>query len=385
MDKRKICLITATRAEYSYLKQLIFLLEKEESIITQVLVTGTHLDKNYGYTITEIEKDGIIPDILVEIIENDSAQGILKTMANATSKVGEALQKLEPDLVVLLGDRYEIFAIASACVVLNIPIAHISGGDITYGAFDDIFRHSLTKMSNLHFTSCEEYRKRVIQLGEQPDTVFNVGSLSLSNIKTMTFLREEEINKDLAIQCSNTLLATFHPVTMEKQSQSKQFLALLDALIEQDKYVTLFTRANADTGSSELNNILDKYIEKYPHKIKAVDSLGALLYMSMMKYCRAVIGNSSSGILEAPSFKVPTLNIGNRQQGRLQAKSIINCDATKSAISKALQELPSRESLKFITNPYEKNNTAQEIVDILKKTNLQELYKKNFYNIKFNI
>ncbi len=381
ISNKKICFITATRAEYGYLKPLISLSQNEENIITQVLVTGAHLDKRYGYTITEIENDGIIPNACVEIIDNDSRQGILNTMANATSKVGEALQELSPDLVVLLGDRYEIFAVASACVILNIPLAHISGGDVTYGAFDDMFRHSITKMSNIHFTSCEEYRRRVIQLGEHPSTVFNVGSLSLANIKELSFLSEEELNKDLGIDCKNTLLATFHPVTMEKDSQKEQFIALLEALVEQNSYFTLFTKANADTGASELHEVLDAYVEKFPHKIKVVESLGVLRYMSMMKYCRAVIGNSSSGILEAPSFKVPTLNIGSRQKGRLQAQSIVNCAANKEAILNALQNLPTREELKHIISPYEQDDTAKKIMNILIDFISKEKSVKEFYDL----
>lgn len=362
--KKKVCIVTATRAEYSFLKPLIFEFQKNQNIELQIIATGAHLDKRYGYTLDEIINDGLTPDACVEIIEDDTKIGILSTMANATKKVGEAIEKLNPDIVVLLGDRYEAFAIASACVILGIPIAHISGGDVTYGAYDDMFRHCITKMSNIHFTSCEEYRKRVIQLGENPETVFNVGSLSLENIKNLNLLSQKEINENLAIDVKNTILATFHPVTMENSTQKEQLQELLEALAEQKTYTVLFTKANADTNSSELNTMLDDYQAKYPQKFKVVESLGVLRYFSVMKHCACVIGNSSSGILEAPSFKVATINIGNRQKGRIQAKSIINCEAKKDEILNAIEKISDADFINILKNTenhYEKKDTAKKI------------------------
>lgn len=362
---KKVCVITSTRAEYGLLRPLIFDIKKNSNLELQILVTGTHLDKKYGYTLAEILNDEIKPNACIEIIEDDTKTGILSTMANATKKIGEELQKLKPDIVVLLGDRYETFAIASACVILNIPIAHISGGDITYGAYDDMFRHSITKMSNLHFTSCEEYRKRVIQLGENPETVFNVGSLSFENIKNLNLLSLEQINEDLGIDIKNTILATFHPVTMENSTQKEQLQELLDALVEQKKYTVLFTKANADTDSSELNEMLDNYHIRFPKKIKVVDSLGVLRYLSVMKHCACVIGNSSSGIIETPSFKVATINIGNRQKGRIQAQSILNCESKKTDILKAIEKFSEPEFLQILKttkNHYEGENTVKIIV-----------------------
>lgn len=361
---KKVCVVTATRAEYGLLRPLIFELKKKQNIQLQLIATGAHLEKKYGYTLDEILNDGLKPDACVEIIEDDTKLGILTTMANATKKVGKAIEKLSPDVVVLLGDRYETFAIASACVILGVPIAHISGGDVTYGAYDDMFRHSITKMSNLHFTSCEEYRKRVIQLGEHPETVFNVGSLSIENIKNLDLLSVKKINENLDIDVNNTILATFHPVTMEGSTQKEKLKELLEALVEQEKYEILFTKANADTNSSELNEMLDDYQSKFPQKFKVFDSLGVLRYLSVMKHCACVIGNSSSGILEAPSFKVATINIGNRQAGRLQAESIINCEAKKSDISKAIEKISSEEFKQILSsakNPYEGENTAKKI------------------------
>jgi len=379
---KKICVITSTRAEYGLLRPLMFEFKKNPNIETQIIATGTHLDKKYGYTLDEISNDGLKPDSCVEIIENDTQIGILSTMANAIKKIGEELEKLKPDMVVLLGDRYEIFAIASACVILNIPIAHISGGDVTYGAYDDMFRHSITKMSNLHFTSCEEYRNRVIQLGENPDSVFNVGSLSIENIKKLELHSKEQLNEELKIDVENTLLATFHPITMEKSTQKEQFSELLKALIEQKKYNVLFTRANADTNSSELNKILDNFVQIYPQKIKVVESLGVLRYLSAMKYCAGVIGNSSSGILEAPSFKIPTINIGNRQKGRLQANSILNCDAKQEDILKVIEKISSIDFINILRttqNPYEGENTASKITEEIEGF-VNKI--KEFYDIK---
>jgi UDP-hydrolysing UDP-N-acetyl-D-glucosamine 2-epimerase len=376
---KKVCIITATRAEYGLLRPLIFELKKNPNIETQIIATGTHLDKRYGYTLNEILNDGLKPNACIEIIENDTQTGILSTMANAIKKVGKELKKLNPYMVVLLGDRYEIFAVASACVILNIPIAHISGGDITYGAYDDMFRHSITKMSNLHFTSCEEYKNRVIQLGENPESVFNFGSLSIENIKNLTLLSKHQLNEELNIDLENTLLATFHPVTMENSTQKEQFSELLEALIEQKKYNVLFTRANADTNSSELNKILDEFVQIHPQKIKVVESLGVLKYLSAMKYCAGVIGNSSSGILETPSFRIPTINIGNRQKGRLQASSILNCEAKKDGILKALDKISSNKFKRILEkakNPYEGENTARKIA------NEVEIFVNKFNKIK---
>lgn len=382
---KKVCVITSTRAEYGLLHPLILELQKNKNIDLQIIATGTHLDKRYGYTIDEILNDGLKPNACVEIIEGDSKSGVLSTMANAIKKIGESLEKLKPDMVVLLGDRYEIFAIASACVILNIPIAHIHGGEITYGAYDDMFRHSITKMSNLHFTSCEEYRSRVIQLGENPKTVFSVGSLGLENIKTLNLLTKRQINKELNIDVERTLLATFHPVTLENSTQKEQFTELLEALIDQNNFFTLFTRANADTNSSELNSVLDEYCTKYPQRLKVVDSLGVLKYLSVMKYCAGVIGNSSSGIIEAPSFKVSTINIGTRQKGRIQAQSILNCEAKKKDILKSLEIISKEEfkkNLKSVKNPYQGDNTSYNIAETIGNFVNNFNKPKMFYDIE---
>ncbi len=380
----KICVVTSTRADYGILKPLIKALQNTQGIELTILVTGTHLEKAYGHTIDEIKEDGFNSLECIEIIADDSLDGLMQTMANAITKVGQSLKQLSPDIVILLGDRYEIFAIASACTLLNLSIAHIGGGELTAGAIDEVFRHSITKMSSLHFTSCEEYRKRVIQLGELPQKVYNVGSLSLQEIHTLDFYTKEELDKEFNIDCQNTILFTFHPLTKEVSSQKEQYIQVLEALVE-SPYTILATRSNADTNASIFNKILDEYAAKYKEKFRISASLGIRKYMSMMKYAACVLGNSSSGILEAPSFQLPTINIGNRQKGRIQAPSVIQCDAEKKQILAILENLPSRESLKTICNPYEKANTKEEIIAALlnflqNKEHLQSM--KEFYTLK---
>ncbi len=381
---KKICVVTATRAEYGLLRPLMIDLRQSQKIQLQVIATGTHLEKAYGETINEIIQDGFEPDKCVSIIDDDTPIGVINTMSNAIKGVGEALQSLEPELLVLLGDRYETCAIASAAVVLGIPIAHLYGGEVTYGAYDEVFRHAITKMSYLHFTSTEEYRKRVIQMGENPQRVFNVGALGVENVLNIKPLSKKELENEIGFSMKNTLLATFHPVTMESISQESQFKALLDAIIEHPDYNILFTRPNADTNREQLNNMLDIYSNKLKSRIKVVESLGVVKYLSAMKYCAGVVGNSSSGIVEAPSMRVGTINIGNRQRGRISANSIIHCNAVKEDIIQALWQLSSsqfQDSLATIVNPYEGINTSKTIALQLQNAVMSEFKTKEFYDI----
>ena len=382
--KKKICIITTTRAEYSFFKPLIRHIKKSDKLELQIIVTGTHLEEKYGHTLDEILNDGNKPDACVKIMADDSKLGIINTMSAAVKNVGEAIDKLKPDMVLLLGDRYEAFSIASACLILGVPIAHISGGDVTYGAYDDMFRHSITKMSYLHFTSCEEYRRRVIQLGESPDRVFSVGSLSVENILKIDLLTKLEIEKYLGFPLDNVLLATFHPTTMEVNSQSEQFEQFLMAVAQQNYYKFLFTRPNADTNREELSLKLDEFSKKYPEKVKVVESLGVLRYLSAMKYSAGVIGNSSSGILESPSLKKGTINIGNRQKGRICADSVINCDAKKDDILEAIKLLSSADFQKKLLNvesPYEKENISENIVSKIEEVIYQNFKPKLFFDL----
>ena len=380
---KKVCVVTATRAEFGLLSPLMRRLQEDSGILMQLLVTGAHLEKAYGETVQDIIKDGFTPDVCVPIIADDSPLGILKTMGNAVQYVGDAVKTLHPDLLVLLGDRYETFAVAAVAVVLGIPVAHLYGGEVTYGAYDEVFRHAITKMSYLHFTATETYRNRVIQMGEDPDRVFNVGALGVENALNMQLLSKDELEKQIEFPMDNTLLATFHPVTMETVTQAEQFRSLLDALKEQAKFHVLFTRPNADTHRNEMNEILDDFAADNPQRVKVVNSLGALRYLSAMKYSTCVIGNSSSGIVEAPSMHIGAINIGNRQKGRICAESIIHCRPVKDEIIAALDKVCSanhKEKLPQIKNPYELQGTSAKIVEQLKlcMDNYTGLYKEFF-------
>lgn len=382
----KICVVTATRAEYGILKPLLDEINSRENMKLQLIVTGTHLESEYGYTYRDIESDCISIDSKIEIYSGDSESGIINTMSNALLRVGLELEHLKPDILVLLGDRYEMPPIALSAVIQSIPIAHINGGDITEGAYDEYFRHCLTKLSNLHFTTTEEYRKRVIQMGEQPEYVFNVGSLSLENIKNIKLLNNSALNKELDFFVNDkTFLVTFHPVTLEKSSQLEQFKELLRALQKLEDYNIIFTRPNADTNRKQLNDMIDKFVYKNSNRAKAFESLGTLKYLSVMKYCFAVVGNSSSGITEAPSMKVPTINIGNRQKGRIQAKSIFNCVASESEIIKCIYKVKEfRNNVNEYNNPYEKENTSKRIVDCIERYLIESCKNKNFFDLNFN-
>jgi len=361
---KKVCVVTTTRAEYGLLRPLLCRLRENREIKTQLLVTGAHLERAYGETVQEILKDGYSPDLCVPIIMDDSPLGILKTMGNAVQYVGEALRTLQPDLLVLLGDRYETLAIASAAVVLGLPIAHLYGGEVTSGAFDEMFRHAVTKLSYLHFTATDEYRNRVIQMGESPDRVFKVGSLGVENVLNTELLSREELERQIDFSMNNTLLATYHPVTMETGAQAEQFRELLEALREKSEYRVLFTRPNADTYRNELNTVLDEFVDKFSHRVMAIDSLGVIGYLSAMKYSAGIIGNSSSGIIEAPSMHIGVINIGNRQKGRISAESVIHCSPKKDEIIAALNRLGSteyKEKLQLVKNPYESEGTSSNI------------------------
>lgn len=384
--KKKLCIITTTRSDYGFFKPLISQIKQNKNFDLKIIATGTHLEKKYGLSINEIFYDGIKP-IAIKTFVSDTKIGIVETIGNIAKKIGKELIKIKPDLVFIVGDRYETLTIAQLCVALNIPIAHISGGDLTIGANDDMFRHAITKLSQLHFTSCDEFRKRVIQLGEQPDRVFNTGSLSIENINNLKLLSKKAIEEELKINLLNTFLATFHPVTMENNSQNNQFDELLKAIEIQTKYQFIFTLPNQDYGRNDLVKKLNNFAKKNPHKVKIFSSLGSLKYLSIMKHCCGVIGNSSSGILEAPSFKIPTINIGNRQQGRICAKSVINCSPLADDILKALdkiEQISFKKTLKSSINPYKKNNTSKQIVKIVENyLILNKNNYKQFYDLTF--
>lgn len=362
---KKVCIVTSTRAEYGLLKPLLKKIADHPALQLQLLVTGTHLERRYGYTVREIEADGYRADAKVKIIKGDSKLEIIETAAKALNKAGKVLHDLSPDLLVVDGDRYELPPIALAAVLLDIPVAHSGGGDLTEGAYDELFRHALTKLSVLHFPTNEISRRRIIQMGEAPARVFNVGSVGVENIFSMTLLSKEEIARQMGFSMEDrTLMVAFHPVTRETAAQGEQLQALLDALAEKDHFKIIITKPNADEGREALNRMLDEFIQRNSGRCIAFESMGLLKYLSALKYCVGVVGNSSSGIIEAPSLKVGTINIGNRQKGRLKAASVIDCPPEKEAIAAALERLVDpayRVLLKRVNNPYEQPDTSARI------------------------
>ncbi|WP_373072014.1 UDP-N-acetylglucosamine 2-epimerase [Sulfurimonas sp.] len=387
MDKKKVLIVTGGRAEYGLLYPVIKKVSKHKDLDLQLLVTGMHLKDEFGSTYKEIEKEFVI-DKKVDIpLDDDSAVGISESISCAVSGFAKSFSELKPDILVVLGDRYEIFAAVTAAMVANIPIAHIHGGEITEGAIDDAIRHSITKMSHLHFTSTNEYKNRVIQLGEDPKRVFNVGALGVENIKNIKVLSREEFEKSIDFKLTNkNILVTFHPVTLDKTSSKEQFNELLKALDDLKDTNIIFTKANSDTDGKIINSMIDEYVSKNPQKSVAFASLGMLRYFSALTYVDAVVGNSSSGIIEVPSFKKATINIGDRQKGRLQAGSVINssCDYAdiKVAIDKGLSN-EFNDSLVSIHNPYEGMNTSDNIIKEIVEVDLSNILKKKFWDISY--
>lgn len=372
---RKICVVTSTRADWGILSRLVKLLQNDSKIELSLIATGMHLSDKFGLTYQEIAIP-ITEKINIEI-EKEPAHSLALTV----KKFSSAFRKLKPDIILILGDRYEIMGVAIASMLNNIPLAHLHGGETTQGAIDEAIRHSITKMSHLHFTSCEEYRKRVIQLGENPDRVFNVGSLGVENIKTVPLMTKEKLEKSLEFKFGNkNILVTFHPVTLEGNT-GKQFNELLEALNELNDTQIIITAPNSDEGNQEIFDLIKKFDENHPN-VKVYKSLGMKRYLSTMQYVDMVVGNSSSGIIEVPSFKIPTINIGNRQKGRLQAKSIINCLPIKKEILKAINEAYSTDFSGTI-NPYDKSDTAQNILRILKEFPIENILQKEFYDLNF--
>jgi UDP-hydrolysing UDP-N-acetyl-D-glucosamine 2-epimerase len=385
---RNICIVTGSRAEYGLLQRVMQGIQDTPDLTLQVIATGMHLSPEFGMTIQEIQADGFKPDETIEILlSSDTPTAICKSMGLAMIGYGEALQRLKPDMVVVLGDRFETFCMAAAAQVCRVPLAHIHGGETTEGTIDEAFRHSITKMSHLHFASCEAYRKRIIQLGEAPDRVFNVGALGVENIRRMSLMERSELVESIGFNLKKPyFLVTFHPVTLEKSTSEEQFQSLLDALDAFPEYNVIFTKANADTDGRVINRLIDEYAEKRPERCLAVSSLGVHRYLSAMKYATAVIGNSSSGIIEAPSFKIPTVNIGDRQKGRIQAANTLNCSTEAREIQKTIDRALSpafQKSLSDISSPYDRPDTCSTIVGLLKKMDIYGITKKTFYDVRF--
>ena len=388
--KRKICIFTGTRAEYGLLRPLMEEIQNDPYFELQLVVSGMHLSPEFGLTYKEIEKDGFKIDEKVEILlSSDTPVGISKSIGLGIISYVEVLQRLRPDIIVVLGDRFELLAFVIAAFINRIPIAHLNGGERTEGVIDEGIRHSITKMSHIHFTATEEHRKRVIQLGEYPDRVFNVGEAGLDNIKRLKLLRKDELEKTMGFKFNKkNILITYHPVTLEKETAQQQFQELLNAIDDLRDTNIIFTKANADTEGRVINKMIDEYVSKNFNKAIAFTSLGQLRYLSTLQYMDAVVGNSSSGIVEAPSFKIGTINIGDRQKGRIKPDSVIDCEPTKKDILKAFQKLYSKkfqEKLKDIVNPYGDGNSSKKIKEILKTIDLTDILKKPFYDIDFKV
>ena len=382
---RKICVVTGSRAEYGLLRWVMEEIRNTSDLQLQLIVTGMHLSPEFGLTYREIEQDGFSIDYKVEmLLSSDTTTSVTKSMGLGLIGFAEALNYLKPDLILVLGDRFEIFSAATAAMVARIPIAHLHGGESTEGAFDEAIRHSITKMSHLHFVAAEEYRQRVIQLGEHPDRVFLVGGLGIDSMYRLSLLDRDALEASLDFKFGpKNLLVTFHPTTLENTTSQQQMEELLAALDLLEDTNLIFTMPNADTDSRVIMELIEFFVAKHPNA-RAYTTLGQLRYFSCLQFVDGVIGNSSSGLLEAPSFGIGTINIGERQRGRLKASSVIDCVSEKTAISDAIAKLYSNDfqiGLKKVINPYGKAGASEKIVRILQNYSLESILRKSFYDL----
>jgi GDP/UDP-N,N'-diacetylbacillosamine 2-epimerase (hydrolysing) len=385
--KKKFCVITSSRSDYGLLKPFLEKANIHEKVELQLIVTGSHLASEFGHTYKEIENDGFeINEKIETLLNSDTPVAITKSMGLALISFSEAYNRIRPDVIVVMGDRYEIFSAVAAAHVNQLPVAHLSGGEVTTGAIDDAFRHSITKMSHLHFTSIGEYRNRVIQLGENPETVFDVGEIGLEEIKRYKLMTKSELKNDLKFEFNlRNLLITFHPVTLENNTSKRQFENLLHVLSKRTDTNMIFTKTNADTFGRVINRMLEDYVKTYPQNSLLVTSLGRLRYLSLLQFVDAVVGNSSSGIIEAPSFQIGTINIGDRQNGRVKTKSVIDCPPTKNGINSAFKKLYSPNFQKILCslkNPYESQDGSKIILEVtLDYLKTRKDIKKEFFDI----
>lgn len=382
---KKICVITGTRAEYGLLRQVLFGVNSSSVLKLQLVVTGMHLSSEYGSTIQEIEADGFRVDKKVEMVpSSDSAGELTKCMGEGLIRFSDVLSELRPDLLLVLGDRYEIFIAVIAAMISGTPIAHLHGGELTQGAFDEAMRHSITKMAHLHFVAASEYEKRVIQLGEQPESVYKVGGLGVDSIMQQKLLTLQELEGLMGFKfLSRNFLITYHPETIGNNGcgHIDELLAALDELVDTG---LIFTLPNSDPGGRIISKRIQAFCATRAYAC-AYSSLGQMKYLSCMKYVDGVIGNSSSGILEAPTFKKGSINIGDRQLGRLRASSIIDCEPTRQSIASSIHRLYSKqfqEMLEKVENPYGRGGASKVIIEILEKVDFQKLIKKSFYNLE---
>lgn len=383
--KRRICVVTGGRSDYGLMKWLMREIKADEDLELQVVATGMHLSPKFGFTYKEIENDGFSIDVKIECL-NDGDSNLDTSHAMAKTLVGcaGAYSSLKPDLVLVPGDRFEIFSSVAAALVAKIPVAHVHGGEVTSGAIDESFRHAITKMSSLHFVAAEEYKTRILQMGENPEHVYNVGGLGVDGILNAEQISKENLSADLAINfLSKCLLITFHPETATYNSPQSQITELISALKKLSDTTLIFTMPNADTGNSILTDSIKEFVNEGENRY-FFESLGQKRYLSMLRYVDGVIGNSSSGLTEAPSMKIGTINIGDRQKGRIQASSILNCAAKESEISKSLEVMYSEDfkaKIKSTINPYGTGGSSGKIVRILKEIELEGLIMKSFNDL----
>lgn len=384
----KVCIVTATRAEYGLLRPLIEKVQLDNELELQLVVTGTHLSARYGNTVSEIEEDGFPIAARIDILsDNDDAMGMVRTVAAAAEGFGQFFEKNHQDIAVVLGDRYELLGICEAALLFKIPVVHISGGEITEGAIDDTVRHCITKMSTLHFPGCEAYRRRIIQLGEQPNLVFNYGDIGVENIMMMDYMDKEELERSIGCMLAERYVCvTFHPATLDELSPEHQIEEVLNALDNFPELQMFFTGANADAGGKIINDRIQEFVKRHSN-CYYYDSLGIRRFLSLLRGSEMIIGNSSSGIVEAPCFGIPTVNIGNRQKGRLRSDSIIDCAVECDDINRAIRLASTYEFKKkarMSVNPYGKGHTSEMIVKEIKKylkDTGNRLLAKRFYDI----
>lgn len=382
---RRICVITGTRADYGLLRLVMQGIKDDPELTLQIIATGMHLSPEFGLTYREIERDGFQIDRKLEMLSSsDTPVGIAKSMGMALIGFADVLNDLKPDVIVVLGDRFEIFSAVAAALVACVPVAHLHGGETTQGAFDEALRHSITKMSHLHFVAAEDYRRRVIQLGEDPDRVFLVGGLGVDTIKRTKLLNRAELEESLGFKLGmKNLLITFHPATLETTTAADQMADLLGALAAQGDTQLVFTLPNADTEGRMLIRMIEEFVGVHPNA-HAYPSLGQLRYLSCIAHFDGVVGNSSSGLLEAPSLQKGSINIGNRQHGRLQASSVINCAPARRDIEAALRILFSPEfqaNLSQVSNPYGEGGATEKVIRIIKNYAIDGIVMKSFHDL----
>ena len=384
--KRKICIVTGSRADYSHLYWLMKEIQQDPSLQLQVIATGMHLAPEFGNTYQQIEKDAFVIDAKIKMdLSDDSPAGVTKSMGAALTGFADVLKRLMPDILVILGDRYEMLVAAQAAMIARIPLAHIHGGEATEGLIDESIRHSITKMAHLHFTAAAPYAKRVIQLGENPERVFNFGAPGLDYLEKLQLLTQTELEKLAGVSLTRPLfLITYHPVTLEKESPKKAFEELLNAVDRFPLSKLIFTKSNSDTEGRVINQAIESYVEKNPRRAVVFTAMGQLNYLSTLKYADVILGNSSSGIIEAPILKTPTINLGQRQRGRLRSESIIDCEEKTEAIVAATHRALSPEfktRAEVCVSPYLYGNVSGRIREVLKRADLSGLLMKKFYDL----